>query len=912
MHRLLAKLFGIREDERVIALLMAVYHFVLLITLYLLKPVRDSLFLSGRGPDELPFVFILTTFAIIPVAGLYSRAGQALRLGPLINGVSLFLAGGIIALRLVVDSGAEWTLYLLYVCVSIYGILVTSQFWLLANALFSASQAKRVFTMLSVGAILGGIAGGEITGLLVEEVGMHSLNLLWVCAALLTASLLLVNWIRYRYDNEVDRTSDEETEDGPRGLAAAFTLLRGSTHLQFIVALIAVAVITTAFIDFQFKTVATRAYPSEDDLTSFLGRFYSRVSIVALIAQFVIAPRLMRVLGVGGALSILPLALAVGAAGMLIIPGLIAGVLLRGTDQSLRHSIDKTGRELLFVPVDLETKKRVKVFIDLFVDEGVHGIGGALLIFFTVYLDLGVQELSVVVLALLVLWAGLAYGARQSYIEQFRQKLREQEDFEPEPRVEEEDDQTSIPSDLDALLKSLCSQNERQVHNALDQLEEGTRTVPVDIVRCLLAHESADVRAHTVRMLTNRSISGMGMAVADLLTDHDPDVQLQAARYLYCDYRGDRLERLQNVLHHPDPRIRAAAVGLIAEDGGEEERELLSEALVRDLVDDAEVGPEGRVHVASLLGTVDHEWRDRMLIELLEDDHPQVVRQAVESAGRTQARSFVNYLISFLSDDRYEDEAADALAAYGDRTLGTLHDYMVDGDVDVETRVRIPVIMAATPTQLTVDVLVHSLNRVTTPVRNGVIRALSKLHAADDSFTFNASVIEKAIQNEVEHYAALRQIARLIRRGKLNGSSATTDQLRRCCEEALERIFRLLGLRYDQRDIYTAYLGLTGNDASLKASAVEFVDNLVEWSTSRYLMPLLDDPDDTQARVIGRRFFDLSLRNEADVRRYIEQADDPRLLHLFEEDPVPDIYGDGSPVDDADAEVPRVSQRDAT
>jgi hypothetical protein len=49
---------------------------------------------------------------------------------------------------------------------------------------------------------------------------------------------------------------------------------------------------------------------------------------------------------------------------------------MRGSEQSLKHSIDKTGRELLFVPITMERKKRVKVFIDLFVDQGMQGVGG--------------------------------------------------------------------------------------------------------------------------------------------------------------------------------------------------------------------------------------------------------------------------------------------------------------------------------------------------------------------------------------------------------------------------------------------------------------------------------------------------------------------------------------------------------
>ena len=193
------------------ALLMSVYHFILLITLYLLKPVRDSLFLSDRGAGELPFVFILTTVAIVPVAVAHTRFGRRWQVGRLLDGVSLMLAASLVGMHGLVGLETAWSAYALYAWVSIYGLLVTSQFWLLANAIFTASQAKRVFTALSVGAILGAVTGGEITGLLIDVVGLRSIDLLWVTAALLTASIGLSRWIRHRHR----QTQDPSARDAP-------------------------------------------------------------------------------------------------------------------------------------------------------------------------------------------------------------------------------------------------------------------------------------------------------------------------------------------------------------------------------------------------------------------------------------------------------------------------------------------------------------------------------------------------------------------------------------------------------------------------------------------------------------------------------------------------------------------------
>jgi len=47
-------------------------------------------------------------------------------------------------------------------------------------------------------------------------------------------------------------------------------------------------------------------------------------------------------------------------------------------------------------------------------------------------------------------------------------------------------------------------------------------------------------------------------------------------------------------------------------------------------------------------------------------------------------------------------------------------------------------------------------------------------------------------------------------------------------DQKLERVFRLLGLRYPPADIYSAYSGLRSQRSDLRASAIEFLDNLPE------------------------------------------------------------------------------------
>ena len=876
MGRLLGSLFGLHRDESTLAFWMALYHVLLLVSLYLLKPVRDSLFLSSRGAAELPFVFILTTVVVVPVALLHTRAGDRFRLGALIDGGSLLLVLSLVGLRGLLDVSGEWSSYVLYAWVSIYGLLITSQFWLMANALFGSSQSKRVFTVLSAGAILGAIVGGEVTSLLVDTAGMNSKNLLWVASGVLFIATVLARWIRVQNASPTGR-SQTPSEETAKSEASALSIIRDSRHIQLIVGILTLMVVVTTLVDYQFKTVAARAYPTEAGLTSFMGQFYGGVSVIALIVQFLLAPRLMRVVGIGGALSVLPGILALGSLGMLVVPGLFAGIFLRGSGQSLKHSIDKTGRELLFVPVPLPKKKRVKVFVDVFVDQGAQGLGGVLLLGLVTSLGLSVQMLSLVTLALIGVWGVLAYRARQSYVDQFRTRLRDQE-----ASYEAPDENDEPAPETEELLDSLCSRTEADALQALRQLEEGSGPVPIDALLCLLDHPAPAVRAHTLRVLRMHKVEDVGEEVAEALRDPDPDVQVEAARYLYCPSTDHRTERLQQGLEHDDTRVQAAMVGLIASEGDTEEYRLVSESLLHRLVAlDGEQGLQSRTQVARLLGVLDRPYRSELLHRLLEDESAQVTRAALKAAGMSGDRSFVHPLVRFLGDDAFEASAREALAAFDPPILGTLYDYLIDARLDAQTRRRIPPIFVEHSGTFALSILIRGLRKVCVPVRHAITRALSKLHQ-DVAESSDPEVLDAAIEEEARHYAALGQVLHL-HGDAPDRSPLDPTLLRPLRQESLERIFRLLGLRYDQRDIYDAYLGITSPDSALRDSAIEFVDNLVDYDTRRFLLPLLQAADSDRIVKVGAQFFDRAIRDWDEATRYLRAADDPRLTVLLDE-----------------------------
>ena len=85
--------------------------------------------------------------------------------------------------------------------------------------------------------------------------------------------------------------------------------------------------------------------------------------------------RIHRLLGVGFALMVLPVSLGCMAGVILFNAALWAPALGSIVDRSLRYTVDKTTREILFLPLPTDVKLQAKPFVDVTVDRMAKGVG---------------------------------------------------------------------------------------------------------------------------------------------------------------------------------------------------------------------------------------------------------------------------------------------------------------------------------------------------------------------------------------------------------------------------------------------------------------------------------------------------------------------------------------------------------
>ena len=287
----------------------AAAYALVMASLYVLKPARNALFLDSLGIGQLPYVLMLVALIGGGAAVAFARFTSSVRLDRVILATFVALIACLLGFRLLLPLGWAWSYYLFYIWVNLYGLMATSLLWLLANAVFNAREGRRLFGFIGTSGIVGAIAGGAFTSWIATATGTE--NLLLVCAGMLSVCLLALYSVRSR-----DVASDSYGEGGRDGVLQT---IRRSDLLKMIGGMAALVAVVAAIIDVQFNHIVDTAFPDKDEKTAFFGQFFAVLSAIAFLFQVLATPRILRSWGVIPALLLLPLSMAAGSAGALLL-----------------------------------------------------------------------------------------------------------------------------------------------------------------------------------------------------------------------------------------------------------------------------------------------------------------------------------------------------------------------------------------------------------------------------------------------------------------------------------------------------------------------------------------------------------------------------------------------------------------
>lgn len=417
----------VRSSELRALFLSFVYYFFILSSYYVIRPIRDDFGAAG-GLENLPWMFTGTLVVMLIANASFSALVARFTRRRFIPVAYRFLIANLLIfflLLLTIPKAQQiWVGRVFFVWTSVFNLFVVSVFWAFMVDVFNSDQGKRLFGFVSVGGTLGAILGAAITATMVRKIG--SINLLLVSAALLELSAQCVRLFPQQEHARVDnkRAGGEEPVGG--GIWAGLVHNLKSPYLMAISSYMFLYAITSTLLYFQQIGVAAAAFTDRAARTAFFAKIDLAVNVLTIVAQILITGKLLKWLGVGITLAIVPALSVIGFLGIGFAPTLTLLVLFLTLRKASNYAFARPARETLFTVISREDKYKSKNFIDTVVYRVGDQIGAWTTPALT-WLGLSLTGVSFVAAPMAAVWLliSLWLGRRQAALATAAEKPKE-------------------------------------------------------------------------------------------------------------------------------------------------------------------------------------------------------------------------------------------------------------------------------------------------------------------------------------------------------------------------------------------------------------------------------------------------------------------------------------------------------
>ncbi len=474
------------------------------------------------------------------------------------------------------------------------------------------------------------------------------------------------------------------------------------------------------------------------------------------------------------------------------------------------------------------------------------------------------RAISVAVSALCIFAVLAAINLKKPYVERLRSSLSRR-------RIRLKDgggfsEGISEPNVIRAIEEALSSKVDQEVLFSLELIEENRLPVRLERITSLFDHKSALIRKAAL-MVAGKCLGDKAsgdllrhLKMTTILAD-----QACCIRALGCIPSTDHTQEVFPYLSCNDTQVLGEAlIYLVLR--GDVETKSIAETHLLQLFDSPL--PEEQKTAAYVSGKVALDSLVKPLIPLLESPVQSVLREALKSAGHLSSPTHLPFLVHALTRGGVSGAAKNALVAYGPEGVRFLRE-AYDGD-EGDSRLRLGIL--STLGRIACDVSVESLVVIAIKAdsinRNMALSSLNKINKTSHGVHgFKGELLQITLA-EIEFGQKSKELLTAF-----SGSAVSSDRIdpfRRSmfCQEIVhsiarnrENVFRGLGLLYDQRTIYRAYLNYVSSQKRDVANSIELLENILNKDIASHVIPFLEDTtsvavplsksDDTGSCLVG-------------------------------------------------------------
>lgn len=427
VERCLTLFTSLRPGEGKSVVLFFCYAFLLLVSYYVLKTVREPLLLSGGSAQLKSYAYAVIALVLLVMVPLYGALFRRVSKRRLVRGITLFFGLTLMLFYAFGRAGADVG-FAYYVWVGVFGVTILAQFWAHAASTYRTESGQRLFPVIMAGAALGAVAGPPISSALFQALGPW--NLLAIAVALLAATLPLVEWTWSSVPTGSRNDSEETGAEAGAGAAnehllGGLALVLRDPQLRLLAGLAVLLNCVNATGEFILAELvidyASRQAAEQPNLemggfiAMFYGNYYFAVNALTVILQVCLVARIFRWIGVQGSLLVLPVIALIGYGLVVFVPlfGVIRAVKI--LENSAEYSIMNTARQVLYLPLPAAHQYEGKTAIDTFfwrlgdvLQAGVIYVG-------LNWLGFGFRQFALLNMALALVWILLAIRIGRRY-----------------------------------------------------------------------------------------------------------------------------------------------------------------------------------------------------------------------------------------------------------------------------------------------------------------------------------------------------------------------------------------------------------------------------------------------------------------------------------------------------------------
>jgi ATP:ADP antiporter, AAA family len=326
------------------------------------RPVRDALVVEG-DPDRIPWLFSGSFLIFIVITPIW---GKAVQRSPrrIVPAALHVCALGSLAFAMIArfNVAHDITPYAFYIWAAVYNQFIVSVFWSLLADLVGPKTARTLYGPISAGGTIGAFAGPLLTKFLVHYIDVSGVMLLPV--VFLELAIVGIIMVR-RIGKDLD-TSEGTREDAPlvEDAWSGITKTAKSPYLSALAGFTLLTAVAATFVYYTQANVVKIAFPDKAAKTAYFATLEFWQQLATFVVQLIVAPLLLRRIGPGLVLCLLPLLQLAGIFGYWLAPSLPLIAAIHIGSRTVALGLTRPARELCFTVIHRDEKYRAKNVID--------------------------------------------------------------------------------------------------------------------------------------------------------------------------------------------------------------------------------------------------------------------------------------------------------------------------------------------------------------------------------------------------------------------------------------------------------------------------------------------------------------------------------------------------------------------